>query len=122
MDAFTQTAPTDRADAPPATASAVPEEQGSSSGPPNDGAVPAQEGGNTRVNNASSSAGEMSVIVMPTRVRVDSSVVCGHCSISWLSNCVLGITILSKVCWMEKKRIEIPLLESFFTSVSLFNL
>lgn len=37
------------------------------------------------------------VVVMPTRIRMDSRVVLTHCTITWLSNSVFVLLLLAKV-------------------------
>ncbi|GMH43727.1 hypothetical protein BSKO_11649 [Bryopsis sp. KO-2023] len=49
------------------------------------------------------SATDELVVVMPTRVRVDSRVVLAHCTTSWLSNCSLCILILAKEYFIKKQ-------------------
>ncbi|CAD7697519.1 unnamed protein product, partial [Ostreobium quekettii] len=98
MDVSTQTAPLIPGAAPPPEPGGPPQDDPPPTPAPGGGqqADGQASGGANRNAPAANQPEEMSVVVMPTRVRVDSSVVCAHCTISWLSNCVLGATILSK--------------------------
>lgn len=63
------------------------------------------------------------VVVMPTRIRMDSRVVLAHCTITWLSNSAFVLLLLAKVlCRVQTQACGSSMLADRAAGLELFAL